>query len=396
MKKIGIYGGTFDPPHLGHRNAARAALESLGLDELIFVPASTPPHKILPEEAATAEQRLEMTRLMADGMGDPRVHASDLEVRRGGTSYTAQSLRQLRQEHPEDILYLLMGTDMFLSFQTWKECQAICDLVTLAPFARSESDDLALFQRHGEELRAAYGARVMPVELPRVTNISSTELRSALGRGGGQSYLWTPVYGYILRQRLYHTDTDLKDLTIDQLRAVSFSMVRAQRLPHILGVEQEAVCLARRWGWDEDAARRAGILHDCTKYLDYDSQLNLCREYDIVLDDMERNTAKLLHAKTGAALARHWFGQSEEVCSAICWHTTGRPGMTLGEKILYMADYIEPNRDFPEVSAMRKMAYQDLDEAMRMGLALSIQEVAEKHGSVHENTQKAYAYLKGE
>ena len=101
MKKIGIYGGTFDPPHLGHRNAARAALESLGLDELIFVPASTPPHKILPEEAATAEQRLEMTRLMADGMGDPRVHVSDLEVRRGGTSYTAQSLRQLRQEHPE-------------------------------------------------------------------------------------------------------------------------------------------------------------------------------------------------------------------------------------------------------------------------------------------------------
>ena len=97
--KIGIYGGTFDPPHLGHMEAARSAMEQLGLDRLLIIPDREPPHKSMAEESASPEQRLEMARLMADGLG-PRAEASDLELRREGKSYTADTVEILHELYP--------------------------------------------------------------------------------------------------------------------------------------------------------------------------------------------------------------------------------------------------------------------------------------------------------
>ena len=142
--------------------------------------------------------------------------------------------------------------------------------------------------------------------------------------------------------------------------------------------------------------KRSAILHDCTKYLDLDEQLALCAQYQIPLDEMERSAVKLLHAKTGAAIAKYVYGESDQVYQAIFYHTTGRAGMSRMEKILYLADYIEPNRDFPEVEEMRALAYQDLDRAVAMGAALSIQEMQEKQYPLHPNTLECYQSLTGE
>lgn len=101
----------------------------------------------------------------------------------------------------------------------------------------------------------------------------------------------------------------------------------------------------------------------------------LCRKYGIINDNAEEENVKLLHAKTGAALARDLFNISDEVYDAIRWHTTGKPDMTLLEKIIYMADYIEPNRDFDGVDKLRKLAYEDLDEAMALGLEMSLEDI---------------------
>ena len=122
--KIGIYGGTFDPPHLGHMEAAKAALDKLGLDRLLIIPDREPPHKDLAAEAATPQQRLDMAALMADGLG-PRAEASDLELRREGKSYTADTVEKLHEQFPEDELWLLMGTDMFLTVQNWYQPERI-------------------------------------------------------------------------------------------------------------------------------------------------------------------------------------------------------------------------------------------------------------------------------
>ena len=104
--KIGVYGGTFNPPHLGHVTAARAVFELLKLDLLLLVPDGQPPHKMLPPGSPTPEQRLEMTRLAGEQLGlGERVRTLDLELKREGRSYTAETLRQLHQQYPEDELY---------------------------------------------------------------------------------------------------------------------------------------------------------------------------------------------------------------------------------------------------------------------------------------------------
>ena len=127
--KIGIYGGTFDPPHLGHMEAARTALEQMNLDRLIIIPDCEPPHKDLAEEAATPQQRLEMAALMADGLG-PRAEVSDLEIRREGKSYTAETLEELHRLYPQDQFYLLMGEDMFLTVEHWYRPETIFSLAS--------------------------------------------------------------------------------------------------------------------------------------------------------------------------------------------------------------------------------------------------------------------------
>ena len=139
--KIGIYGGTFNPPHLGHLVSARFAMDHLGLDRLIFVPAGDPPHKELPRNAPPAQTRLELVKLAADSLLlREKIEVSDLEVRREGKSYTADTLRVFRERYPGDELWLLMGADMFLTLQNWKRPEEICSLAHLAAFARTERD----------------------------------------------------------------------------------------------------------------------------------------------------------------------------------------------------------------------------------------------------------------
>ena len=395
--KIGIYGGTFNPPHGGHLAAARAAAAVLGLDKLVFVPAGLPPHKQLPENSATDRQRLEMTTILADQMRRPDLTAVwDTELRRPGKSYTSDTLYEAKLLWPDAELWLLMGTDMFLTLQAWHKPDKVMELAGICAFGRTEADTEAVFEPQRKYLHDTFNARVTTVTIPDLVDISSTQLRKALEEGRGREYLPDPVYGYILREKLYGTFADLTRLTDEDLRCVSYSMVKAKRIPHIRGTEEEAVRLAERWGADADKMRRAAILHDCTKYLSLAEHLALCDQYGVELDEMERVTEKLLHSKTGAILARHMFGQDDEIYQALFYHTTARGNMTLGEKIIYMADYIEPNRDFPGVEEMRALAYSDLDAAVAMGTRMAIEEMREKGRTVHPNTRDAYEhYRKG-
>ena len=392
--RIGVYGGTFNPPHLGHLLSARFAMEALGLDRLIFVPAGDPPHKDLPQHSPQAAERLAMMELAADSMLLPgRVEVSGMEVSREGKSYTADTLTELHEQYPDDELWLLMGTDMFLTFQNWKRPEAICALAHLAAFARTEADTENTLKNQGSYLRETFGADCTVVRLPQVTPLSSTQVRERLRAGEGREFLPPAVYGYILRNGLYGTQADLTALNHEDMTACSLSMVYAKRHAHILGVAQTAVELAKRWGCDEELAFRAGILHDCTKYLSLEEHLAICEKYGLALDDMEAASAKLLHSKTGAALAKHLYGQGDEVYWAIYWHTTGKADMTTLEKIIYLADYMEPNRKFDGVEDLRRLCYEDLDEALLLGVRMSIEDLNERGVPIHKNTQGAMDWV---
>ena len=393
--KIGVYGGTFNPPHLGHLAAARAAVEALELDKLLLIPAAVPPHKDLPQETPDLEHRLAMVEKMADAMGLSKVvEVSRLEVERSGKSYTSDTLEAIHDQYPGAQLWLLMGTDMFLTLHQWHDPEEILKLAGICAFGRKEQDGEAVFAPQRSRLEEQYGAKVVTMTLPDLVDISSTRLRALLAEGEGREYLHPSVYGYILMHGLYGTHADLKHLDIPELRACSYSMVKEKRVRHIRGTEEEAVRLAKRWGADETLARRAGILHDCTKYLELDEQLELCRKYGVELDEMERCMVKLLHSKTGACIARAIFGEPDEVFWAIFWHTTAKADMTTLEKILYVADYMEPNRDFEGVERLRELAYSDLDKALLLGVEMTIQEMKDRQLPVHNNTIQAQAWLR--
>lgn len=389
---IGIYGGTFDPPHWGHITAARAAMEQLKLDRLVLIPDRVPPHKALPEGSASPEQRLEMAALAAAELGK-RAEVSDRELRRSGPSYTSDTLAELRREYPEDTLWLLMGSDMFLSLQTWHAPEEIMALARIAPFSREVEDESETFAAQQSRLERAYGAQIQIVQNPEVRELSSTEVRAALAAGRGSDLLPPAVYGYVLREHLYGTHKALTGLTPDELRPIALSYLKPKRMPHVLGTEQEAVRLVRRYGGDETQARIAALLHDCTKKLDMAQQLALCEKYGIMLDELEQKALKLLHSKTGAAIARDVFGVEDAVYDAIFYHTTGKPDMTRLEKIIYLADYIEPTRDFPGVDELRKTVYEDMDKGLLMGLTMTIQEMEEMGNPVHHLTRDARDYL---
>ena len=265
--KTGIYGGSFNPIHRGHLTAAQSAVRQLGLDRLFLIPASVPPHKQLSADSATAQQRLEMTVLATAEM-DCQVEVLDIELRRTGKSYTSDTLRELKTQYPDDEFWLLMGTDMFLSLQTWHEPEVIMSLASIGAFSRTEE---------GED--EEFGARVVTLENPQVIEVSSTQVRASLPKGDGEEYLTAAVYGYILRHGLYGTKADLKKLTMDELRCVALSYLKPKRMAHVLGTEEEAVRLARRYGVDEQEARTAALLHDCTKKLGLEEQLALCEQY---------------------------------------------------------------------------------------------------------------------
>lgn len=392
--KIGVYGGTFDPPHRGHMAAAARAVQVLGSDLLLLIPAGTPPHKQLSGSSASGEERLAMTRIAADRLGlTIPVRVLDWEMHRAGKSYTSDTLRQLREAYPEDELWLLMGTDMFLSFHTWHEPEVIASLAGLCAFGREAADTRERLEPQRKRLEQQYGARIVTMTIPELVEVSSTRIREQLARGERPEGLDESVWGYVLLHHLYGTDVDLTRLTLEQLRAASYSMVRGKRIPHIQGTEETAARMARRWGADELEARKAAILHDCTKYFDLQQQLSTCEKYGILLDDLEKNTLPLLHAKSGAGIARGVFGMPEPVCEAIRWHTTGKADMTLLEKILYIADYAEPNRPYPWAAELRQLIETDLDRAVLRGLEITIAHNVHKGQTIYYRTLEARDWL---
>ena len=157
MERIGIYGGTFNPPHVGHMAAAQQAVDLLRLNKLLLIPDRIAPHKSLPENSPTPEQRLQMLKIAAEGI--PNVEISDLELRRKGPSYTYQTVEQLKKQYPQAELLLLMGTDMFLAFDNWKNWQWLIQNVTLAVLYRGQKGEQAAIQEKKNAL-CGLGARV--------------------------------------------------------------------------------------------------------------------------------------------------------------------------------------------------------------------------------------------
>ena len=389
MERIGIYGGTFNPPHVGHMAAARQAIKLLRLSKLLLIPDRIAPHKQLPENSPSPQQRLQMLTIAAADI--PQAEVLDLELRREGPSYTYLTVETLKKQYPQAQLVLIMGTDMFLSFETWKNWRWLMQNVTLAVLYRGQKGEKSAIREKRDAL-CAQGAQVELVE-NQVTTISSTDLRRMLAFQCASPFLPEGVLEYIRQQGLYEAGQDLRQLPMEKLEQVVIRLLKPGRVAHVLGCRDTAVELAKHWGADTTDAARAGILHDITKALDGPLQLTLCREHGIILDVFSTENTKTLHALTGSVVAQRIFGENEAVVTAIRHHTTGRAGMSLLEKIIYVADYMEPNRDFPGVEELRRLAFSDLDGALRLGLEMTVSILRANGAQISAASLEALEYL---
>ena len=392
MKRIGIFGGAFNPPHIGHIRAAAQAASLLGLSKVLLIPARQVPGKALPDGTPTPRQRLELLRRCAGEY--PSFEVLDLELTREGDSYTWDTVKALRRSFPKEELVLMVGSDAFLNFPHWKNVKAICREASIAVLCRGDKAERAAAAKEKKALEDK-GAKITLVDNDAVP-ISSTQLRRLLAFDSGWEFLPMPGAEYIRREGLYHTAADWKNLPMDRLEKVVVSLLNPNRVKHVLGCRDTAVELARRWGADETDAARAGLLHDVTKALDGPLQLTLCRDYGKILDEFSQKYPKTLHALTGSLVAERIFGENKAVVSAICHHTTGCAEMNLLDTIIYVADYIEPNRDFPGVERLRRLADRDLREALKLGLEMTLDHLKDQGSEVSPQTRETLLWLNGQ
>lgn len=197
-----LYGGTFNPPHLGHLAAAKTAWEHLSPDKMIWMPAGDPPHKALPAGTPSAAHRLEMSRLALLGFDGAEV--SDLEVRLG-LRYTLDTATALEAAAPGIRLTILIGADMLMSLHSWSRAPELLARYPIAALSRSKGSQHELAER-AHELERGFGARI--TVLPHVpVEISSSRLRELLRRGEGREYLAGPVWDFIAFHGLYRLNS---------------------------------------------------------------------------------------------------------------------------------------------------------------------------------------------
>lgn len=379
--KVGVFGGTFNPIHNGHLSLIGHLIEALELDELLLIPTAIPPHKDS-SDIITAQHRLEMCRLAVQT--NPKVKVSDLEIRRGGKSYTVDTLRLLQVERPLDELILLVGSDMFYSLTQWKSADEVMRMVRIAAVAR-EADELTLMREQRDRLNAN-GARTEVIEAAPVV-VSSTNLREQVHFEGNIPPI---VERYIVQNGLYGREQKLL-VDLDQLTSWLRSTLSRDRFTHTLNVASEALRLAQTYGENGDVAYLAGLLHDCCKELPKQEMLNLLEGSDIIKDPAFAESFPVWHGFAAAIyIKRELSVMNSQIIDAVRYHTTGCGEMSRIEEIIYLADLISADRCYPGVEALRAKAYRSIEAAMLESLRFSLSKLLENSAPVMTDTLNAY------
>lgn len=376
---MGIMGGTLDPVHNGHLEIAQAVQAACGLDGVMLLPAGDPPHK---KRERDRWDRLEMARLAAQDC--PGMVVSDVEVSREGTTYTVDTLRQLRQEHPDVEWTYIIGADTVCALASWKDFAQVAKLCAFAAVGRpgcaqQRTRDCAA------SLEKEYGARIQFLDVDG-PDISSTEIRARVAENRPiAGYVPEKVERYIREKGLY-----LCGMTWEELEQTLSARLKVGRFLHTQGVARTAMELAARNGVDPQRARLAGMLHDCAKSMPYGDMVALVRANVPDADEEEIATEPVLHAPAGMVVARRDFGvRDPEILSAIRKHTLGGPDMTPMEALIYVADFIEPNRrPFDGLEQARELAQTDLYGAARLCARLTSAYIIRKGGTPSARTTR--------
>ena len=350
--KIAIFGGSFNPVHNEHIKVAKGAIKELNLDKLIVMPTFISPHK-KSAEFISAEHRLNMLKLAFSS--EKAVEVSSYEIDKGGISYTYETITHFKNLYPTAKIYFMLGSDMLENFPTWKNPDIILNNCTLLLTERrtGEFNDDALI----DKIYSLYKSKVERLKVYGET-ISSTKIRANYKLGLSLDGLVPKsVEDYIINNSVYESD-----LYYEYIKKV----LPIKRRIHTVGVITTAIDLAKRLNVDVKKAELSALLHDVAKYEDINNYSGVGIPSDLPSD--------IVHQYLGEYIARTRLNVKDgDVLLAIKYHTTGRAHMTMLEKVIYIADLIEPSRKFQGVEKLR----EEINKDFFKGFKICLEEIVE-------------------
>ena len=397
--KIALFGGTFNPPHIGHIRAAKSLCREICPDLLYILPASLPPHKTI-DEGDNPAHRFAMARLAFRGLPCDTV-VSALELCRRGKSYTSDTLAYLKTLHPDAEFFLYVGADMLESFESWHDFRDITDTCTLVTAPRAPEEEKELLSC-GKRFEKEYGSRVLFLPLTPF-RAASTTLRNEIARGDTKEckkLLTDDILGYIIENGLYSGRTSAKNVTSEEtlceMEQALPTLIDDKRRAHTLSVCETALRLAEiffpLYGYEKELLRdlrAAALCHDMMK----------CRtEKELIsyLSQFMRNfegAPSVYHSYASAYYALEKYKVNARVFRSIYYHTTGCADADLFEKLIFLSDYIEPTRSYSACRALHDTVFDGLFTLMQNG-ALT-KESADKilNCAVLQSLNDTYAHL---
>jgi len=380
---IGLFGGTFDPFHKGHCAIIKGALKSGFVDAVIVIPSARSPFKNGSCMTAAPYRYYMTLHAVEDEFKGEDVFVSDIEFSYKGLSYTVTTIEEIsnksyisnflsshgvseKKAAGEHKFFWICGSDVIPTFNKWHEYERIFALADLLIAKRPGDDsDIDAFRNSlALDLGKEPGVHEFHIE---GVDVSSSEIKAS----GKLKGVPKSVKDFIKTHALYETPDPMSFVSPDTARtflenAVTlYGYLGEKRLLHTLNVGILSAKYA--YLYDKslcDNALIAGQLHDCAKELDDNGQKEMARERSGDLFEDK----KLWHSPAGAVMAENVFGvKDEDILDAITYHTTGRGDMTLLDKIVYLADKLEPSRTYADLSKQRSLALDgDMDEALRM------------------------------
>lgn len=368
-----LFGGAFNPVHIEHVALARAAVQKIKPEKLIVIPTAVSPHKF-GRVTAENEDRLNMCRAAFADI--PSVEVSDFEIANGGVSYSYITCEHFASLYPEARLFFLMGADQLASFPGWKNPSRILSKAVLLAGERRGAPDFALAKSSVEDM---FSVRVESVGYAG-SAVDSTRVRTLAALGEDFSAYVLPRVGQYIKERGLYLRPDL-------LNVKSFE--KPSRWQHSVRVAVMCAQNAQRAGLGERDAVTMAALHDVSKNLPADSPLlsGFVPPPNV--------PSPVMHQYSGAYVAQNHFGVNDErLLSAIRFHTSGRPGMTKPEMLLFLCDMLEEGRSFPGVEKLRALFKVDLVRCMYAALEHQLNYLNGTGGQIYPLTINAYLYLK--
>lgn len=383
-KRIGILGGSFNPPHIAHLVNAQFVCEKLNLDKVFLMPSAIPPH-VDEKQTIDSFHRLQMVKLAIEN--NDQLAIETYEIDQGGKNYTYNTIKALKEKYKNAQIYFIIGGDMVEYLPTWHRIDELVHEVNFVGI-----------NRIGYSLHTKYPIQF--IEVPSI-DISSSNIRQYILNKEPVRYLIADkVEKYIRVNGLYQQQSILPPLDEEKVKTFVSSQMSQKRFEHILRVEEKAIELAIKYNVNILACRWASLLHDLCKEWSLEQFKKVIDDYQLDINLLDWGS-EILHGPVAKCIIPEmiWHKSKDEltdlekdILDAIESHTIGSQQMSDVAKVLFIADYIEDGRNFNGVEKARALAEKSLDAAIKFKLEHTIKFLESKQVPIYPKTVEVYQY----